>query len=167
MIPLISPLQNTDLDRVATLARIVWQDAYRDIITPAQIDFMLEQRYNASRLRDELASADIWWDKASVDGELTAFASTLVGSTPGEVKLDKLYVDPARQRLGVGAALIAHVAQRALTQGYATLILAVNKRNARAIAAYTKHGFAVRDAVCVDIGNGFVMDDFIMVRNLR
>ena len=164
---LISPLRNTDLDRVATLARIVWQDAYRDIITPAQIDFMLEQRYNASRLRDELTMDDIWWDQASVDGELAAFASTLVGSAPGEVKLDKLYVDPARQRLGLGGALIAHVAQRALTQGYATLILAVNKRNARAIAAYTKHGFAVREAVCVDIGNGFVMDDFIMAKDLR
>jgi ribosomal protein S18 acetylase RimI-like enzyme len=167
MIPLISPLQNTDVESVASLARIVWQDAYSGIITQAQIDFMLEQRYNLARLRDELTMDDIWWDKATVDGELAAFASTLLGSAPGELKLDKLYVDPARQRLGLGGQLLAHIVQRALAQGCQTLILAVNKRNERAIAAYKKHGFAVRDAVRVDIGNDFVMDDFIMARLLR
>lgn len=30
--------------------RVVWQDAYPGIITQAQIDYMLEQRYNAGRL---------------------------------------------------------------------------------------------------------------------
>ena len=47
-----------------------------------------------------------------------------------------------------------------------TLIPAVNKQNAHAIAAYEKYGFAKREAVRVDIGNGFVMDDFIMARSL-
>jgi len=167
MIPLISPLLAADVERVAWLARIVWQDAYHGIITQAQIDFMLAQRYGATRLRDELTMSDLWWDKASVNGELAAFASSLRCAAPGEMKLDKLYVDPARQRCGLGGALLAHIAQRALTQGCQTLILAVNKRNERAIAAYTKHGFVVRDAVCVDIGNDFVMDDFIMVRSLH
>lgn len=167
MIPLISPLIRNDMDTVAALARIVWQDAYAGIITQAQIDFMLDQRYDTRRLVAELAMPALWWDKATLDGELVAFASSLLTITPGEMKLDKLYVDPARQRLGLGGRLIAHVAQRALAQGCNTLILAVNKRNARAIAAYRKHGFVVRDAVCADIGNDFVMDDFIMSRLLR
>jgi ribosomal protein S18 acetylase RimI-like enzyme len=47
-----------------------------------------------------------------------------------------------------------------------TLILAVNKRNERAIATYRRNGFAVREAVRVEIGDGFVMDDFIMSRSL-
>jgi ribosomal protein S18 acetylase RimI-like enzyme len=53
-----------------------------------------------------------------------------------------------------------------MAAGCTTLILAVNKRNEKAIAAYRKQGFAVRDSVCVDIGNGFVMDDFIMAKPL-
>ncbi|MFZ4536196.1 GNAT family N-acetyltransferase [Propionivibrio sp.] len=163
----ISPVTSADVEAVAALARIVWQDAYPGIITQAQIDFMLEQRYNAPRLREELAMADIWWDKATVDGELAAFASTLPGTAAGEMKLDKLYVDPARQRLGLGGRLIAHVSQRALGLGCDTLMLAVNKRNERAISVYKKHGFVVRDAVRVDIGNDFVMDDFIMAKSLR
>ena len=162
----ISPATSTDVDAIADLARVVWQDAYPGIITQAQIDYMLEERYNRLRLLDELGMTGIWWDKATVDDDLAAFASTLLTSNPEEMKLDKLYVDPGRQRLGLGGRLIASVAGRALALGCSSLILAVNKRNERAMAAYRKHGFVVREAVRVDIGNDFIMDDFIMVRSL-
>ena len=154
-------------EKIAALARIVWQSTYPGIITQAQIDYMLEQRYNAPLLLEELNSPTIWWDKAMVDGEIAAFSSSLLSATPEEMKLDKIYVDPARQRLGLGGRLLARVSQRALAQGCNTLILAVNKRNERAIAAYRKYGFVVRDAVRVDIGKDFVMDDFIMALSLR
>ena len=163
----ISPVVSADLEQIATLARIVWQSTYPGIISQAQIDFMLAQRYNLQGLQDELKSPTIWWDKATVDGEIGGFSSCLLADKRGEMKLDKLYIDPARQRLGLGGRLIAQVSQRALAQGCDTLILAVNKRNERAIAAYRKYGFVVRDAVCVDIGNDFVMDDFIMALSLR
>ena len=146
--------------------RVVWQDAYPGIITQAQIDYMLEQRYNAGRLIEELTAPEIWWEKATVDGELAAFASTLLSTAPGVMKLDKLYVDPGRQRLGLGERLITHVSEYALAQGCNTLVLAVNKQNVRAIAAYERKGFSVRESVCVDIGGGFVMDDFIMSRSI-
>lgn len=162
----IAPVSANDVEAIAALARVVWQDAYPAIITQAQIDHMLAQRYAAPRLLEELAMPGLWWDQATVDGVLAGFAATQLTATPGEMKLDKLYVDPARQRLGLGGVLIAHVAARARREDCATLILAVNKQNARAIAAYRKHGFAVRESVRVDIGGGFVMDDFIMERSV-
>lgn len=162
----IQPVLPADVDAVAALAREIWQAAYAGIIAQAQIDYMLEQRYNAPRLRDELATPGYWWDQVFVDGERVGFSSCYLTGVPGELKLDKLYVHPARQRGGVGGALIARVLERGREAGCDTLILAVNKQNARAIAAYQKHGFAVRDSVRVDIGGGFVMDDFIMARSI-
>lgn len=162
----ITPLAAADIDAVATLARRVWQATYATIISQQQIDYMLGERYASARMRAEIAAPDVCWDVARVDGEIVAFASTLLGAKSGEMKLDKLYVDPQRQRAGIGGALIAHVAARAREHGCATLILAVNKNNERAIAAYRKHGFAVRESVRVDIGHGFVMDDFIMALTL-
>lgn len=151
---------------IAALARVVWQAAYPAIITQAQIDYMLAQRYNAPRLLEELGRPDLWWDQAFVGGERIGFASTLLTAVPGEMKLDKLYVHPRSQRQGVGGALLAHVCARARRLGCETLILAVNKHNAPAIAAYAKHGFVVRESVRVEIGRGFVMDDFIMAKSL-
>ena len=162
----IRPVAPADVDAIAALARVIWQDAYTAIITQSQIDYMLEQRYNAPRLQEELARPGCWWDQAFVDGERVGFLSCLLTDRPGEIKLDKLYVLPQRQRGGVGGALIARALAHGVAAGCDTLILAVNKGNARAIAAYEKHGFTVRDAVRVDIGGGFVMDDFIMARTI-
>ena len=44
--------------------------------------------------------------------------------------------------------------------------ISVNKRNARAIAAYQRNGFVIADSVVTDIGSGFVMDDYIMAKEL-
>ncbi len=161
----ISAVTATDIEPVIALARQVWQQTYPGIISQAQIDFMLEQRYNPPRLLQELTLPQLWWDQIRVDGSLAGFASCLI-TEAGEMKLDKLYVDPQRQRMGLGSRLLEHVSGRALAAGCTTLILAVNKRNEGAIATYRRNGFAVREAVRVDIGGGFVMDDFIMAKSL-
>lgn len=161
----ISPVGTADVEPIVALAHLIWQNTYRGIISQEQIDFMLAQRYDVARLRAELATPDLWWDQIRVDGELVGFASYFALPN-GEMKLDKIYVHPQRQRSGLGQRLIEWVAMRARRRGFQTLILAVNKRNRRAVAAYHKHGFAIRDAVCVDIGGGFVMDDFIMAKPL-
>jgi len=164
----ILPVGADEVEAIAALARIIWQDCYAGIISQKQIDYMLGDRYGARRMREELQTPGIWWDQALVDGERAGFASTLRTSTPGELKLDKLYIHPAHQRQGVGGALIAHVAARGLKDDppARTLILSVNKQNVRAQAAYRKHGFTVRQAICVDIGQGFVMDDYVMAKVL-
>ncbi|MNC98616.1 Acetyltransferase (GNAT) family protein [compost metagenome] len=61
--------------------------------------------------------------------------------------------------------LIAHARAEARQQGCHRLVLAVNKNNATAIAAYLKHGFRIADAVVTEIGGGFVMDDYIMEKD--
>jgi RimJ/RimL family protein N-acetyltransferase len=46
------------------------------------------------------------------------------------------------------------------------LMLTVNKRNAKAMAAYQRNGFTLTESVVVDIGGGFVMDDYVMTKEL-
>ena len=162
----IRPVEAHEVEDVAALARIVWQHAYPGIISQAQIDFMLAQRYGAEHMRTELATPGVWWDQAFVAGERVGFASSLLTGEPGEIKLDKLYVHPERQRSGIGGALIRRVVEHGRASDCTRLILAVNKNNVRAIASYEKNGFAIVDSVRVDIGNGFVMDDFIMARSI-
>lgn len=163
----ISPLALDEVDDLCALAREVWRQHYPPIIGEAQTEYMLAQRYDPALVREELARGSVWWDTLSEDGEIVAFASSLPGERPGELMLDKLYVRPRRQRMGYGAALIEHTCERAVRLGYGRVVLAVNKRNASAIAAYEKHGFRIREAVVKDIGEGFVMDDYVMERDCR
>lgn len=163
----IRPVSHHEVEQISALAREIWQQHYAPIITQPQIDYMLAQRYSKPRLIEELDRVGIWWDQLLVDGTRAAFASYHLTGVPGEMKLDKLYVHPSQQRRGLGGMLITHVADQARAQHCDSLILAVNKQNAQAIAAYQKHGFVVRESVQVDIGQGFVMDDYIMVKSLH
>ena len=163
----IEPLAHGDVEQMAALAREVWYDHYPDIITTAQIDYMLNQRYEPALVRAELEREDVWWTKLLAGGEMVAFASCFLTPEPGEMKLDKLYVRTRCQRRGYGGMLIAQALATARDRGCNRLTLAVNKNNRNAIAAYLKHGFRVADSVVKEIGHGFVMDDYIMVKEVR
>jgi len=161
---LIRALAAGDVDAIAALAATIWRAHYPGIITPAQIEYMLNERYAPAVIRTELARDDVWWEVLLEEGEPKAYASCHLTERPDELKLDKLYVHPDRQRRGYGSMLIERALARARALGRARVILAVNKRNVTAIAAYRKLGFRTEAAVVKDIGAGFVMDDFIMVR---
>jgi len=162
----ISPLGSDEVDALLALAREIWRAHYPPIIGEAQTEYMLAQRYTPEVVHAELARGDVWWDTLSEDGGIVAFASSFAADAPGAIKLDKLYVHPQRQRRGYGAALIEHTCERAQRLGMEKIVLAVNKRNASAIAAYRRSGFEIAEAVVKDIGGGFVMDDFVMERSV-
>ncbi len=149
---------------VQQLADTIWRQHYAAILSEAQIDYMLGRGYTHEALAAFLGRPDRGLLLARVAGTPVGFAAWHLVDGSGEAKLDRLYVLPARQRAGIGGALIARVESEARSAGASTLVLNVNKHNAQAIAAYTRHGFAVREAVVVPIGEGFVMDDFILAR---
>ena len=163
----ILPVDPHDVEFIAGLAGEIWRRHYADIISAAQIEYMLKQRYDPRVIRAELRRHDLWWDKLLVGDAITGFASYFLTAQPGEMKLDKLYVHQDHQREGYGGMLIAHACKRACVQGCSRLTLAVNKNNRIAISAYRKHGFQVSTGVVKDIGGGFVMDDYIMVKALE
>ncbi|MDR1062523.1 MAG: GNAT family N-acetyltransferase [Azoarcus sp.] len=156
----IRPITPEDIPAIVALARAAWLDAYAGIISREQIDYMLAQRYARAGLEADIENPEKWLHQASVDGALAGFAACEI--CKGEFKLDKLYIHPGMQRKGAGAALAAHAAALARGHGHSSMILAVNKHNERAIHAYTKYGFRVRDKIVTRIGSGFVMDDYIM-----
>jgi ribosomal protein S18 acetylase RimI-like enzyme len=157
----IRPMRAADIPTVAALAGRIWRAHYPGIISVAQIEYMLAQRYAPPLMAAELADPGIDWRLAVCGGAVVGFASTRrSGAT--EMKLDKLYVEPSLQRRGIGRALVAAAVARARELGCTTLSLAVNRHNVQAIAAYRRLGFALRCESKTAIGGGFVMDDFIM-----
>lgn len=163
--PTIGHLRPEEAEALAALASLIWHRHYPGIISLAQIDYMLASRYHPPLIRQSLARGD-HWDVAR-DGEtLLAFAHSF-NLEGGAVKLDKLYVHPHWQRQGLGARLLARIEARALNQGRSHLLLRVNRQNTQAINAYRKYGFFIAREVVEDIGQGFVMDDYVMIKPLQ
>jgi GNAT superfamily N-acetyltransferase len=155
-----------DLPAVQALARRIWRSHYPGIITSEQIEYMLERGYDTSTLSRFLETPGAGLAMAREGAALIGFAAWYCPEAAGTSKLDKLYVASEHRRKGVGRRLIEHVERAARGDGSGTLVLNVAKRNESSIAVYVHCGFVVREAVVVDIGNGFVMDDYVMAKAL-
>jgi len=160
----ICPLSAADIPALCALAREIWRAHYPGIISVAQIEYMLAERYDEAVICDELGRRDLWWDVLMLSGQMMGYASYFLTGVVGEMKIDKLYLHPRAQRQGHGGKVIDHVAAFAAQAGCKRLTLAVNRHNQSAIAAYHKHGFYIAETSLREIGGGFLMDDYIMVK---
>ena len=153
-----------DLDEVSRLAHVIWRVVYPGIISGAQINFMLEQRYSAAALRDDLVRG--------VHMALIHEGSDNIGFVAWEAMPDgiaflhKLYLLPEWHGCGVGAHALRWVVEQASATGLSCLSLRVNRQNLKAIRAYLREGFVFEQDLCTEIGEGFVMDDHVMTKPL-
>jgi len=143
------------------LAHCIWHAYYPGIITVEQIDYMLGRFFSPEALQADLAAGSIW-ELACVDGRDIGFLAVVPEPDRRRLKLSKLYLLPDQHGRGLGQLLLDRVKLIATGLGAEEIYLTVNKQNARAIRAYVRAGFAVAEAVTVDIGQGYVMDDLVM-----
>ena len=161
----ILPATEDHLPAIAVLAGVIWGTYYPAIIGTEQIEYMLSQMYSLETMTSELRDG-IRYERLLVDSELVGFASFGPGEEPGTIKLHKLYLLPRHHGQGLGSRLLNHCESEARKLGARVMTLNVNKRNTKAIAAYQRNGFIISESVVNDIGHGFVMDDYVMTRQL-
>lgn len=155
-----------DLETIAGLARRIWHAHYPAMISRAQIDYMLLQGYSLPAMRTEIEDG-VRYQLAYADGQAVGFASH--GPDAGAADtlwLHKLYVLADHRRLGAATALFDAVLDHAVERASRLIRLRVNRGNRGAIAAYRRFGFVIETTDIKDIGNGFVMDDYIMRKSL-
>ena len=159
-------LEERDFDSVRELARTIWLAHYITIITTAQIEYMLSGRFTVENLRRYLDSRERWMDVLECDRSLAGYCSYALTSDPGEMKLEQLYLLPQMHGRGFGHQMLQHVEQIARREGARRLVLQVNKRNDKALAFYRRANFTVWKEFVFDVGQGYVMDDYVMVKDL-
>ena len=162
----ILPAQEEHLPALAELAALIWRQHYPAIISPAQIEYMLGKMYSLDVLQDEIRHRKIHFYRLIDDDRFIGFASIGPTDVPGTFKLHKLYLLPEFHGRGYGWRLLNHCEREAVRLGASRLILAVNKQNSKAIAAYKRNGFTIAESVVNDIGQGYVMDDYVMAKEL-
>jgi GNAT superfamily N-acetyltransferase len=162
----ILPAAEEHLPALAALAGVIWRQHYPGILSAAQIEYMLAGMYDVDRLRDQMRSQGVRFFRLLADGTFAGFASLGPGAAPDEWKLHKCYLLPAMHGRGYGSLLLQHCEREAARGGARRLTLTVNKGNPKAIRAYLRNGFREVKPVVTDIGGGFVMDDFVMTKEL-
>lgn len=151
-----------ELSIIEALARQIWPSTYTGIISQVQIDFMLDWMYSTKTLQEQSAAGHEFYI-LNTDGLDSGFMALEWVEQQGksELKINKLYVLPSIQGKGAGRSLVNKAIERAQTSTVRSIFLQVNKAN-KAKNFYLKLGFEIREEAVFDIGNGFIMDDYIM-----
>lgn len=156
----------TDVDRIREIAEITWPATYSSIISVEQIAFMLDWMYDKQTIETAIRSEQQDFLVLERNGEILGFSGIEHGYKHQAItRIHKLYVLPETQGTGAGKELLAAIAEEAKKHQSEQLHLNVNKANP-AVQFYLHNGFKMDHEVILDIGNGFVMDDFVMTKQL-
>ena len=149
---------------VADLAAKIWRAHYTPLIGAEQVAYMLETVQSAEAIEASITDGCQYVlvrDDAEQDVAYYAFEQR-----DDHCFLSKLYVDADQRGQGYGAAALDEIEAICRQAGRQYLRLTVNKDNDASIAWYEARGFRRLEDICIDIGNGYVMDDYLMGKEL-
>lgn len=159
MYHIISVQTKSDCNIVAQLAKEIWTQHYTPIIGNEQVSYMLEKFQSVSAIEAQI--------EAGMHYYLISHQETFKAYFSFTTRLDflflsKLYVLQSARGNGLGRAALSFMETKAKALELPKIRLTVNKYNTRSINAYQKMGFENVDAIVQDIGNGYVMDDYVL-----
>jgi len=154
-----------DYKIIYDIAVITWDAAYKSILSEAQLEYMMDMMYSPQAFNEQVAVKGHHFILASIDGMVMGFASYELNYRYQTTKLHKLYILPEAQGSGIGQALILAIENAAKNNTNDKVTLNVNRYNV-AVNFYLRNGYANMGAEDVDIGGGYLMEDYIMLKQI-
>ena len=161
----LEKITKNQLPIIKDLAYTIWPSTYGDILSNSQLDFMLDTFYSTANLERQMNNGQIF--------ELLLEDTNVIGFVAYELncnfenlnqpltKIHKIYLLPETQGKGFGKFMINEIVKIAKSNNQKGIYLNVNKYNS-AKFFYEKVGFTIVKEEVIDIGNGYVMDDYVM-----
>jgi len=158
-------LVKNELPILKDLAYRIWPSTYKEILSQEQMAYMLNWMYSIETLEESLESDHYFFAIFDENRALGFVDIELNSSEVNEMKLQKIYVLPEKQGLGLGKKLLNFAIDFGKKQGVNHLTLQVNRFN-KAVNFYRHAGFEIIDEQDFDIGNGYFMNDYVMKKCL-
>lgn len=165
---MISIQKNTDnnFTSIRAIAGAVWPIAYGAILSKEQLEYMMEMMYSVSALQEQANSNGNHFIIATENEIPVGFASYEFNyNKTHKTKIHKIYILTNQQRKGLGKLLIDYINSEAILNNQIGLLLNVNRNN-KAQYFYKMLGFLVSYEEIIAIGNGYVMDDYVMEKSI-
>lgn len=151
---------------VVALADEIWRDHYAPIIGIDQVEYMLDKFQSDKAISGQIESGYEYY--LVLDADTNSGYIALVPDESGRsMKLSKIYIRKSERGRGLGRFALDFAEDLCRQHGCTKLWLTVNKHNASSIRWYERMGFVNAGTTVADIGNGFVMDDYIMEKSMK
>lgn len=153
-----------DIPLLQQLSRTIWHQVFPTIITREQIETMLGKMYATDTIINELSRGVVW--RIILEDNIPIGYVSYSMISPDECKLHKVYVQPDHHSKGIGKRCLAEAADFARAHHAQTLVLMVNRTNAKALRAYKAFGFEVAESLDWEFSPGFILHDYKMALRL-
>ncbi|WP_084060867.1 GNAT family N-acetyltransferase [Kaistella solincola] len=150
-----------DIPLIRELAEKSWNSAYKNILSKEQIFYMLQEMYSEEEISRQLQNPNYVYFLISDGNENAGFIGFEYQFEEKTTKLHRIYLLEEFKGKGLGKKALQFLKLQVQQNGDTRIILNVNKSNP-AIEIYESQGFKIYEEGVFDIGNGFVMDDYLM-----
>lgn len=159
-VQLIPATTATQVADIARMAHEVWNEYYVALIGQAQVDYMVAKFQSADAMQAQIDSGYEYF-QIRQSAENVGYAAIRHDAAEARVFISKLYLLAAHRKSGAGRQTLELIERLARERGATHLWLTVNKGNP-SVQAYERLGFRIVEALVMDIGGGYVMDDYRM-----
>ncbi|AGA59669.1 acetyltransferase [Thermobacillus composti KWC4] len=153
-----------DIETTARLADEIWKEHYISIITAEQINYMLDKFQSVPAISDQIGNQGYEYYLMLVDGDPAGYLA--IKPEASKLFLSKFYLLKAYRGRGFGSRAIGFLADLCKERKLSAIWLTVNRHNASSIAVYERNGFRIVRTQVADIGGGYVMDDYVMEKEV-
>lgn len=153
---------------IRDIALGTWPDTYGQILSGTQMEYMMDMMYSENALENQMLKLGHHFllIKTHASSSFQGFVSFEYDyKGENKTKLHKLYVLPDAHGLGFGKILIGKVCDAAREWGNSSVLLNMNRDN-KALAFYRHVGFDIIGEEDIDIGDGFLMEDYIFEKQV-
>ncbi len=153
-------VQEEELPIVASLAAKIWQVHYPPIVGQEQVDYMLKRFYEFEALKKQHTEGQDFY-LINKDNRNIGFISVSQKGV-SNFFIHKFYMVASEQAKGLGEIVFVLIKTLFRSRERMTIELTVNRQNFKAINFYFKLGFRIKEVANFDIGDGYLMNDFVM-----
>ena len=156
-----------DIPLINRLAWIVFPHTYKELLSPGQIDFMMDWMYSEKNLHKQMTEdGHIYY--LAFEGEEPAGYLSIQPEGEHIYHLQKIYVLPSFQGKKLGKLLFRKAIDdiKELHPAPCQMRLNVNRYNTKAVEFYQRMGMKKIFEGDFDIGHGYLMTDYIMALDI-
>ncbi len=164
-----------EISIIRDIADVAFRDAYQDILSTEQIEYMMDWMYSEESLKSQMLQRAAAFYILKVDSRDVGYLSFERHLNPPEelegqivFNLQKLYLLPEYRGQHHGEFLLRYAEERMRSfvgGSPACYELNVNRHNS-AVSFYEKQGLTINREGDFAIGNGYYMNDYVMRKGL-
>lgn len=148
-------INEEEIKKLVTLSNYIYGSYYPSIIGQEQTDYMVKKFLSFEAIKDNIDQGYLYY----IVGDYLGFIALI--KEENYLYISKAYLDEKERHKGYFNDIFNFIKDKAFELGYKSIRLNVNKYNYNSIEVYEHLGFKRIKSEEIDIGNNYIMDDYV------